>query len=247
MYPTNVANFQENLLQCLFCADLSQMNHYENYMGRLLDLVFASDPDIITIFDADLPLIKVDLLHNPIEIFMNRFVPLTVSPDRVLTRYNFYKADYNALNVHISSIDWSSTKVLVQSANCEDAVDKFTMFVPKKRVDGTAHPPWYTSDLRKLKNSKNKAHSKFKLSKHHTDYATYLMLRRNYISLQSSEYTKYLERTQAILIKDPSKFWSYVASKKKTTGFPSTMSQVKNHQIYKGYANSLLRSSKMSM
>lgn len=232
LYPSNMTYFQENLLQSLFCADLSQMNHYENYMGRLLDLVFANEPDQISIFEADLPMIKVDLPHNPLEIFLKRFVPLGVSPDPLITRYNFYKADFNALNTHISSIDWCSH--LEQSSNCEDAVEifyrevrrGFMMFVPKKKVGGVTHPPWYTLDLRKLKNKKNKAHSKFKLSKAQADYATYATLRKKYISLQSSEYNKYLQRTQDNLINDPSKFWSYVSSKKKASGFPSTMSHI---------------------
>lgn len=54
-----------------------------------------------------------------------------------------------------------------QIANCEDAVDTFyqdvrqgfMMFVPKKRLDGTAHLPWYTLDLRKLKNNIETKHN----------------------------------------------------------------------------------------
>lgn len=42
--------------------------------------------------------------------------------------------------------------------------------------------------------------------------------------LQTSEYNDYLKITQDNLTRDPSKFWSYVASKKKTTGYPNTMS-----------------------
>lgn len=33
------------------------------------------------------------------------------------------------------------------------------MFVPKKRLDGTAHLPWYTLDLRKLKNNIETKHN----------------------------------------------------------------------------------------
>lgn len=54
LYPSNLLRYQENILQCLFCANLSQINHYENYMGRLLGLVFANDSDQITIFESDL-------------------------------------------------------------------------------------------------------------------------------------------------------------------------------------------------
>lgn len=235
LYPSNMQHCQENLLQCLFCADLSQINHYENYMGRLLDLVFSSDPDQITIFEADLPMIKVDLPHNPLEMFVNLFVPLTVSKNREFIRYNFFKADYNALNIHISSIDWCHR--LDQYKDCDDAVEAFNKevrqafmkFVPKKKVVSSAHPAWYTPKLRNLKNKKNKAHSKFKLSKNLSDYVTYSAIRKDYISMQSTEYNEYLMRTQENLIHDPSKFWSYVASKKKTSGFPGTMSH-NNHE-----------------
>lgn len=206
------------------------MNHYENYMGRLLDLVFTNDPDQITIFESDLPMIKVDMPHNPLEIYVNIFAPMTVTPHQTFFRYNFFKADFNELNVHISSIDWCSR--LEQCENCEDAVDflyqevrrGFAMFVPKKIANCSTHPSWQTLELRRLKNKKNKAHSKFKSTKNPTDYATYSLLRRNFISMQSSVYNEYILQTQANLLRDPSKFWSYVASKKKTSGFPSIMS-----------------------
>lgn len=64
LYPSNITVYQEPLLQSLFCADLSQTNPYENYMGRLLDLVFANDSDKITLFESDIPMIKVDDPHN---------------------------------------------------------------------------------------------------------------------------------------------------------------------------------------
>lgn len=95
---------------------------------------------------------------------------------------------------------------------------------PKKTVDGVVHPPWFTKTLRKLKNQKNQADVKFKKTNIYTDYAAYSLLSKKYAALQSSEYNQYLSRTQANLIQDPSKFWSYVASKKKASGYPATMS-----------------------
>lgn len=89
---------------------------------------------------------KVDSQHNPHEIYVNLFVPMTRLPDKTVVRYNFYKADYNELNAHISSIDWCSR--LEQCTNCEVAVDTlyhelrrgFAMFVPKKKSRWRSSP-----------------------------------------------------------------------------------------------------------
>lgn len=97
------------------------------------------------------------------------------------------------------------------------------MCVPKKNVDGVLHPPWFTKNLRKLKNQKNQADVKFKKKNSSTDQAAYSLIRNKYGELQSYEYNQYLARTQVHLTHDPSKFWSYVASKKKAVGYPHTM------------------------
>lgn len=93
------------------------------------------------------------------------------------------------------------------------------MCTKKNTVDGVVHSPCFTKILRKFKNKK-----KFKKTNIYTDYVAYSILRKQYGFLQSVEYNLYFARTQANLTKDPSKFRSYVASKKKTSGYPVTMS-----------------------
>lgn len=103
LYPSNAISFQENLLQSFLCSDLSQMNHYANYMGRWLDLVFPNDPDKITLFESDVPVVKVDTPHNPLEICLHIFTQNTVTSIQPSVRYNFARADFNALNAFINS------------------------------------------------------------------------------------------------------------------------------------------------
>lgn len=220
--------FQENLLHTLLCAGLSQLNHYQNYMGRMLDLVFSNDPGRITIVESDILLIKIDMPHDPLEIFLQIFDPHLITPGPSFARFNFSKADFNALN-HLGSIDWYRRINLC--ADCDSAVDifyevfrnGFNEYVPKKSVVGVSHPPWYTPKLSKLKNKKNKAHANFQTTKNASVYTAYSLLRKNVIELelQSTSYREYLTKTRASLSNDPSKFWSYVSSKKKTSGYPS--------------------------
>lgn len=95
---------------------------------------------------------------------------------------------------------------------------------PKKLLMVSIIP--HTRGLRKLKNRKNKADVKFKRSKADADYAAIRFSVKiihcyNLLNIMP----KYIKKTQVNLSKDPSKFWSYVASKKKTFVYPKTMSQ----------------------
>lgn len=67
----SASNFQVNFRQGFFCSDFFRMNHYPNYMGRWLDLVFTNDSDKITVFESDIPMVKVDTPHIPLEILCN--------------------------------------------------------------------------------------------------------------------------------------------------------------------------------
>lgn len=106
----------------------------------------------------------------------------------------------------------------------------FKRYVPIKRKGLGGHPPWYSKALLTLKNRKVKAHKRYKdckESRKHVDctkcYMRFCSLRNQFDSAQFRAFDSYLETTQANLVTDPSKFWSYVNAMRKTVGYPSHM------------------------
>lgn len=138
--------------------------------------------------------------------------------------FNFKKANFEGLNAYLSLIDWD---IEISGNDIDDVVDKFyellkvgfERFVPTKEKLADTHPPWYSKTLLNLKNRKSRAHKKSK-DGNVNNYIKFCSLRNQFDASQSRAYQSYLDATQENLVKDPSKFWSYVNAMKKTTGYP---------------------------
>lgn len=230
LIPTNLGDStRADLLHVLLSADLHQVNDVVNADGRILDLIFTSNPFDVEVKRSLCPMSKIDPYHEPIEVAipvkkMSKVVP------RRCEEFNYAKADWSSLNSHLSSIDWSARLERVDDVN--DAVTIFydvllsglKSFVPFKRNVPSKHPPWYNKKVKSLKNRRNKAHRQFKSTGSRSDELTFYAVRREFESAQEGAYQRYLEDTQRDLICDPSKFWHYVKSRRDTTGYPSMMS-----------------------
>lgn len=97
----------------------------------------------------------------------------------------------------------------------------FDLYVPLKRSKMNEHPPWYSKRLTRLKNKMSRANKNYKnglISK-----LAFCAVRKEFQTLQSESYNSYLAQVQSNFIRDPSQFWTYVNSKKKTDGYPSHM------------------------
>lgn len=71
LIPSNVGeSAKAELLHLLLSADLHQMNNVLNCDGRLLDLIFTSNPFDVELNESLCPLSKIDLYHPPIEVSM---------------------------------------------------------------------------------------------------------------------------------------------------------------------------------
>lgn len=228
--PTNVnSNTADNLLSTLLAYDLSQVNSFRNNQGKLLDLVFSNCTNDVILMDCNQPLSKIDVLHVPIEIMLDVCIQEMNATRTLCPMFRMGKADYISLNRFYSTIDWET--ILNVGSSCDEAVDSFygilhdgfERFVPKSVVTIKNHPVWYNQSASKLKNRKNKAYIRYKKTKTRSDYVIYNELKQQYRHCLDSAYTEYLRKTQSDLIENPANFWSYVSSKRKTAGFPSTM------------------------
>lgn len=231
--PVNVrCGIQEDLINNILCYGLSQINPVKNHRGRLLDLFFSNFTDELSVKECSAPLLPIDIEHVPIEISLNvkSINNIKQCQSANTTAFNFKRANFNRLNVNISSVDWLNNFKLFNDIN--STVDYFYMklfsffenCVPRLSNKRKTHPPWYNRSVMKLKNLKSKAYKRYKKSKLRTDYTAYSLLRNAFNTCQSLAYKDYLTKTQSNLTADPSQFWKYVNSKKQVSGFPNVMS-----------------------
>lgn len=228
--PVNVSSSECVVLDSLFSNGLYQLNSFCNYIDRLLDLVFCTECDDVTVTKCSKPLTKIDLNHAPIEICFD-FATVnssTFSNKTPSRNYNFKKANYIGLNNFFKTVNWIS---MFGNSDINVAVDDFydivqfgiDTFVPVFTVKKCNAPSWYSRSLKKLRNKKVKSFKRYQLSKLPSDYSTYCDLRHQFSTAQNLEYKKYITETEINLTKDPAKFWSFVDSKKRSGGFPAVM------------------------
>lgn len=225
MITSNVGSgCKADVLHAVMAGGLSQMNHVSNYRGTILDLVFCNTVDGFEILKCSVPLTPVDPHHEPIEIYLDMALPPMVKPSTVKS-FNFSKADFVGLNTRLASLDWND--IFNNSVCIDSAVDtfydvlaaSFQIFVPIKTSKRTSHPAWYCKRIIQLKNLKNKYHRKFKISRSIPDYNLYSVTRKQLVDAQHKAYKSFTRTTELQLRKDPSKFWSYVNTKKKNIWF----------------------------
>lgn len=224
LLPFNIDNgTNADLLYCLLGAGLSQTNGNLNYQGKILDLVFCSNPGDVTVSKSDSLMVKIDPYHDPVEI------QFTVDTDDVVEfnhdehEFNFRKANFDDLNAYLTSVNWEFE--LSSGVEVDAVVDHFydllligfSQYVLFKKKGLSSHPPWYSKTLLALKNRKVEAQRRYsdcKKSGKSADctecYIRFCSLRNQFNTAQLRAYDSYLETTQANLISDPSKFWSYV-------------------------------------
>lgn len=171
----------------------------------LLDLVFSTDPESITLQQSQFPLSKVDALyHPPIEFLLDISVPVPapalLKADQL--RYNFKKANFEMLNQHLTSVDWEAkfsfcqdSEVMV-NAFYDVLHDAFEKCIPKVHARTNNHPPWFDRDLASAKNRKHKAYKKYKWSRRSCDQYTYSRLRKLYKSKLAVKYKAYMTDIQ---------------------------------------------------
>ena len=97
----------------------------------------------------------------------------------------------------------------------------FLKCVPKTSNKVFSCPRWYTSDLKALKNKKNKAFNKYKKYHSIADYVNYTKLRYEFTLLNNECYNRYLIQIKNEIKLNSKNFYSFVNSKKKTSEYPS--------------------------
>lgn len=232
LIPNNLVTQSEyTLVDGCNANGLQQICHKKNYKGKQLDLVFTSDWDNFTFNENSMALVNIDNYHPPISFSYYYDNDNAVdSPQIISYKYNFLKTDFIGLNNYLLAVDFST---LFNNVNMDEAVANFydvllhgfSMYVPSVRDRGySSSPPWFNTDLRKLKNKKNKAWRKYLKHKNEESYIDFSNKFSAFKSLLDINYKTYIEDVACRLKSNPKTFWKFVNSKRKSDQYPNFMS-----------------------
>lgn len=223
--PSHIVDLLDAITNC----GLFQMNSVCNFMGRCLDLLFSNTCDDITISKCPSPLSIVDRFHEPLDVLINVQSTVSVVQFNYMTKYDFSKADFCALNLFLRQINWDT---VFEGCDVDTAASHFydILFVgfdhcvPMIKSKLTEkYQPWFNKSLKSLKNRKSKAHKMYCRSRSPYDYAAYASLREQFKTEQISQYNTYIQTLQLDLTSHPTKFWSYAKSKLHTSNLPAVI------------------------
>lgn len=217
------------LLDSYSTSTLSQINHVVNENNRSLDLCFVSSQDVAPFIScAPAPLVKPTPHHLPLIVTVESKLLHDFDETPVAVSYDFRKADYRSISDLLSSLDWEN---ILDHHDVEVAARTFSHIlaytidrhVPKISHQKTAHHPWQTKELRRLKSTKRAALRKY------TKYRTfqlkcyYVRLNHQFKRISRQSYSRYQQGIQRRMRSHPKSFWNYVNEQRKESGLPSSM------------------------
>ena len=142
--------------------------------------------------------------------------------------FNFHRTNYFKLNQVIAFLNWESVFSSTNSVNnfisdLNYFYDKLNGFiakcVPKRSVDTSNCPCWFTPELKSLKNRRNKIFNKYKLTNSNFYYIEYIKLIYSFSQLNSASYKNYLGKVKNNIKMNPKKIYDFVNSKRKSAVF----------------------------
>lgn len=138
--------------------------------------------------------------------------------------------DFEQLKEALDTIDWSS---LLPTGTLDEMLSVFydklytvlDDIVPRKRrtFDTRSSKPWWSPELRHLRNILRKARHRYFNSKSESDRDHLRAVEQHYEAELSSAYNRYLSRIQSSVKEDPSYFWDFVRKRQASSGIPGNI------------------------
>lgn len=233
MIPLNVTSAVEtSIIDGLAGLGMAQLNWLLNERGRILDLLFCSSPNETSIV-RPYHLLTHEEVDHPAVLLTLEVITSTVPPlvDYSEPDFNFRKANFEQVSRFIDAIDWNS--IWISCNDLEECIYQFyivifiafELYVPKTMpMRRWAHPPWFNRKLLNLKNRKTNAYRKYAKSGLIGHHELFRHLRRDFVNYRNALYKDFISKTQEDLRRRPKKFFSYVNSKRKHSGLPTSVS-----------------------
>ena len=224
-FSAKISDFLDNLS----CLGYAQTSCVKNYMGRQLDLVFTTDSGSIITERSPTSLTNTDLYHPPLMVTFGFDTETIRMTEQTTFSFNFRKANFPLIESLLNSTNFQQE---LSSENIDENAFKFYFIlfnifkksVPlerKKSLNFT--PPWYSKDLIKLKNYKNRLWKKYLKCKSNSNYSNFVNSFNLFQESSSQLYDKYLIEIKNKVFSDSRSFFNFINTKKKSDGYPSTL------------------------
>ncbi|XP_075150870.1 uncharacterized protein LOC142224978 [Haematobia irritans] len=225
LVPTNLGIFKD-FFDVISELCLVQLNSVTNYFGRFLDLIFSNVSDI-NVSRVDPFVTPEDVYHPTLALSLN----VNGSMDKLISqdclRYDFKRTDFSILHDLLSRVIWPPLTGDLSgclSSFYDEIHYCFRQAVPISRMSAyTPGPPWFSKELRSLRNRKNRLFKRFKSVNSNLNYTRYINARYLYQVKSKECYERYLERMRFNLNANPRCFYNFVNSKRNVTSFPNTL------------------------
>ncbi|XP_055623476.1 uncharacterized protein LOC129766903 [Toxorhynchites rutilus septentrionalis] len=229
--PVNASSDPELvLIESISSYGLVQINSIPNINGRLLDLVFTNAPDNFEGQPPISPLLPVDPHHPPFELQIDMQSCVHISATTDSFDLDFRRCDFNSLNSVFSLVEW---EVLLQDRTVDSATHMFydTLFeiihskVPRRHrsINRNTRKPWWTAELRRLRNKLRKARKRFFIDKSNENRESLRIVETCYKDLVENSYRAYQQRLQSDMKRNPTAFWKFVREQRASNRVPQVV------------------------
>lgn len=158
-----------DFIDSMLISGHNQLNKNVNVANNVLDLAFTNNPQSFEIMPSKHPLVQIDVYHVPLELtFHIEDHHFTEPEEETEIVYCYKKTDFEMFGKYIEETGFDK---LSSFESIDDMVDHFYNIIergiihtPKTKVTRTNRPRYFTKELTRLKNLKNKAHKEWKVT-----------------------------------------------------------------------------------
>lgn len=211
----------------VFELGLKQVNFVKNVNNRVLDLVFTTSQFIS--LSRTTPLVLPEDKHHPtLELVLDlpsEFALLTCRNKPLVLNFNFSRTNFMLLKSFLLNAIWNQYDGLeMQIEHFYEMLNTgFSLSVPTQVNSAQTGPLWFTKELKAQRNLRNRLKRKLDSTGSLAYLAQYIVARNKFNVLNRKCYSSYVSRMRSVLFKNPKHFFSFVNSKRKVNGFPSSM------------------------
>lgn len=213
----------DDLINTMSMCDLAQFNSITNSNNVTLDIVLSNfNTNLINIARSQCPLVPEDANHPTLEISINTDV--TYIQEKSFKTYNFRKANYVGINGELAGVDWT----ILENLSTNAAMSVFYgilcgiigRHVPKFSAKNK-YPFWYSNELIKLLNKKERKRIKYKKYRTNDNYIKFSQLRAQAKVKIRECYDLFISNLQINIPNNIKLFWAFTKSKRQTNTYTS--------------------------
>lgn len=233
LLPANLSNdIDFALVDTFYGNDLQQIVESPNKNGNWLDLIFCNsyNETIVKPAKDDENLFSNTIHHTAYVVELQTVESSFTKSYNNKIVYDFKNSDVYGINNALTATRWPE---LFQSLDLDSTVSSFyscifeiiDAYIPKIIKKDKLTEPWLDSDLRALRNRRNKLYKIIKQSNNSSPEIIneHKELSIRFISSARTAYDAYINKLSQDLITKPKKFFDFINLKRKCSGYPSTM------------------------